>query len=85
MSYTPAFAPDARSQWRALDIPFQEAALDEVERLCTSPPEAPEHVSDVVIEHGDVRHFLFIHVTLDPARHVMTVVGVGYCTRARVP
>ena len=84
MSFTPVFAPDARSQWRALDIRFQEVALDEVERLCQLPPAGPEHVSDAIIEEGTVRHFVFVHVTVDAARHVLTVIGVGYCTRPRL-
>ncbi len=85
MSYTPVFAPDAQSQWRALDIRFQELALDEVERLCDSHPAGPEHVSDVVLEEGRVRHFVFVHVTLDPGRRLLTVVGIGYCTRPTAP
>ena len=85
MSLTPAFAPDAFSQWRALDIEFQEAVLDEVERLCLSPPEASEHVSDVVIDRGAVRHFLFVHVVTDASRRILTTVGVGYCVRPRLP
>ena len=85
MSLTPAFAPDAFSQWRALDIEFQEVVLDEVERLCLSPPETVEHVSDVVIDRGAARHFLFVHVITDAPRRVLTTVGVGYCVRPRLP
>ena len=83
MSYAPVFAPDAQSQWQALDVRYQEVALDEVERLCHSPPDGPEHVSDVVIDEGSLRHYVFVHVTVDPGRSVLTVVGVGYCTRPR--
>jgi hypothetical protein len=84
MSYAPVFAPDAQSQWRALDIQFQEIALDELERLCHAPPDGPEHISDFIIDEGPVRHYVFVHVTVDPGRRVLTVVGVGYCTRPRV-
>ena len=83
MSYVPVFAPDARSQWQALEVRFQEVALDELDRLCLAPPAELEHVADVIVEDGSVRHFVFVHVFVDHARRTVTAVGVGHCTRAQ--
>ena len=33
MSFTPGFAPDAKSQWLELDFELQELVLDEMEKL----------------------------------------------------
>ena len=84
MTFTPVFAPDAHSQWRALEIEFQEAVLDKLDRLCQSPPDVSEHISDIVIEQGAARHFLFFHFLSEPFRRFVTLVGIGYCTRPRI-
>jgi hypothetical protein len=81
MSYVPDYAPDADSQWRALDIRFQEMVLDVLDRLCLSPPKQSEHVADAVLEEGSIRHIIFVHVTIDHRRQIVTLVGVGHCAR----
>ncbi|HXE52918.1 MAG TPA: hypothetical protein VN541_07890 [Tepidisphaeraceae bacterium] len=81
MSYTLGFAPDAQSQWQSLPVPLQEAALDEADRLAIDPPRQGEHVAEVVIDEGAVRHYTFVHVLIDHARRKLTVVGVGYVRR----
>jgi hypothetical protein len=78
MSFVPDFAPDARSQWQALDILLQEMVLDEIERLAASPPLRVEHVSDLTHDVGPSRHYLFVHVNVDHRRRAISVVGVGY-------
>lgn len=78
MSYTPGFAPDAESQWRALDTIHQELALDELERLCASPPAALEHVGTVVYDEAGMRHHVFVHVVTDHRRRLVTVIGIGH-------
>lgn len=39
MSFALDFAPDAKSQWRDLEIEVQEVVLDEMERLAANPPQ----------------------------------------------
>jgi hypothetical protein len=81
MSYIPGYAPDANSQWRAMEPRFQELVLDELERLCLSPPNNVDYVSEVLLQEGSTRHFVFVHVTVDHARRKVTLVGVAHCTR----
>ena len=83
MSYVPDYAPDADSQWRALDVPFQELVLDELDRLCLSPPRRIDYVSDVVFEEGAVKHYFFVHVTVDHPRQIVTLIGVSHFIRQR--
>jgi len=78
MSYTPGFAPDAKSQWHALDPHFQELALDVLERLCASPPVRIEHVAEAIEEQGGLRHHIFVHVVVDHDKCTVTAVGVGH-------
>jgi hypothetical protein len=78
MSYTPGFAPDAESQWHALDPHHQELALDVLDRLCASPPRHIEHVGEVVYEEAGVKHHLFVHVVVDHEKGTVTSVGVGH-------
>jgi hypothetical protein len=85
MSFTPAFAPDARSQWGALDFEFQEIVLDELDRLALDPPEHGEHIIDVVVEAGGFRHYLFLRVSVDHPQAMVTVIGVGYFARPTIP
>jgi hypothetical protein len=33
MNFTPGFAPDAKSQWQAMDFEVQEIALHELEMI----------------------------------------------------
>lgn len=83
MSYVPVFAPDANSQWQALNTRFQEVVLDVLDELCLAPPAKQEHIADVLIDEGPIRHFVFVHVTIDKARRIVTLIGTAHCTRAR--
>lgn len=78
MSFTPGFAPDARSQWLSLDPVHQELALDELDRLCASPPVEIDHVATAVYEEKGMLHHVFLHVLLNHERRTITVVGVGH-------
>lgn len=81
MSYTPGFGPDAQSQFRALDPNGQEVALDELDRPAASSPSGDEYVGEVVIEEAGVRRNVFVHVTIDHVRSIVTLVGVGCVER----
>jgi hypothetical protein len=81
MSFVPGFAPDALSQWRALDFELQELVLDELERLAINPPHTTEQVIDVVRDAADVRHYIFLHVLVDHQRERVVAVGVGHHAR----
>lgn len=58
MSFVPAFAPDAQSQWRDLDIQLQELVLDEMETLASNPPAPPTSMAyrDVCHQTQHARH-----------------------------
>ena len=64
MSYTPGFAPDAQSQWQALEPRFQEIVLDKLDELAISPPAGTEQVIDAAVEEGALRHYLFLHALI---------------------
>jgi hypothetical protein len=80
MSYTPGVAPDAQSQLSALDPNDQDQAIDELERLAARPPSGDEYVGEVVTENAGVRRYVFVHVTIDHVRSIVTV-GVGSVER----
>ena len=81
MSYTPGVAPDAQLQLIVLDPNYQELVIDELERLAASPPSGDEHVSEVVFHEHGMRLYLFVHVTIDHVRSIVTLVGVGCVAR----
>lgn len=81
MSFIPGFAPDAISQWIALDFELQELVLDEIDRLAATPPDGPEHFADLVHMGVELRHYLFIHLIVDVSRRRIVVVGVGHHQR----
>jgi hypothetical protein len=81
MSYTPGFAPDAQSQLGALDPSDQEVAIDELDRLAARPPSGDEYVGEVVTEGVGTRRYVFVHVTIDQVRSIVTLVGVGCVER----
>ena len=78
MSFVPAFAPDAQSQWRGLDIQLQELVLDEMERLASNPPLPPTSMAygDVFHETLHARHYVFLRAIVDRPRREITVVGI---------
>ena len=78
MSFTPAFAPDARSQWGALDFELQELVLDAMEQIAHHPPTTVEHFVDVVHVIGNVRHTLFLRLLVDQPRKQVVAIGVGH-------
>ena len=83
MSYAPGFAPDARSQWQALEPRFQEIVLDILDDLTLNPPAKNEHVEDRVIDEGSLRHIIFVHVFVSRQHETITVIGVGHVSRPR--
>lgn len=82
MSYTPGFAPDAESQWHALDPLLQELALDELDRFALNPPPPGEYVGDAARELAGLREYVFVHVIVDDGRRTVTAIGVGYTSRS---
>jgi len=85
MSYTPGFAPDARSQWHALEPEIQEIALDLLEQLTLDKPPSGDYVKDALRERGGIRGYVFVHAFVDADRRTVTAVGVGYVTRPSRP
>lgn len=78
MSLTPAFAPDAKSQWQELDILLQERVLDELDKLAAVPPDAPRGVAlhDFVHVIGEVRNYIFMRIVIDLASQRITIIGI---------
>ena len=83
MSYALDFAAEAREAWRALDIPLQEAVLDELDPLADRPLELPRGASvrDLVLDIGGSRHYVFLQVHPDHARQTLHVYVVGHFAR----
>ena len=80
MSLTPAFAPDAKSQWRELDIELQELVLDELENVARHPPKTQGEVRrDAFRESSNQKHYLFIRFVVD--RSTVTLVGIHHLIR----
>ncbi len=78
MSFTPGFAPDARSLWLSLGPAYQEMALDELEHAFASPPPTTDHVATAVHEEAGMLHHVFVHMFVSHSRKSITIVGVGY-------
>jgi hypothetical protein len=78
MSFVPEFAPDAKSQWRALDPILQELVLDEIERLAGNAPSQSrrEFYHDFLYEDAGAFHYVFVRVFLDFTKGKLTVAGV---------
>lgn len=86
MSFVPAFAPDALSEWQELEFDLQERVWDALEDVLNHPPaRETEKVIDVVYEVGGARHFLFIRILLDSTRNNLTVTGVTHVIRPVKP
>ena len=83
MSFAPAFAPDAESEWRALDFELQELVLDEVDRLAGNPPPTPRGtiLHDLVHDEAGVRHYVFLRLVVDRSGGTITVIGVVHYAR----
>lgn len=80
MSYTPGFAPDARSQWQELPPELQEIALDELDRIALDPPKGDEVIASATNEAGGVRRHVFLHALIDHKHQRVVVIGVGTST-----
>ena len=80
MSYVPGFAPDARSQWRALPSELQEIVLDELDRLAEDPPTDEEAIASATIESAGRREHVFVRALIDHQRHRVVALGVGTAT-----
>lgn len=84
MSYALEFAPDARSQWRELDLGLQELVLDELDALTAHPPAKPSGVvllHDLAHDVPGLRHYVFLRFMLAHATEVLTVIGVVHYAR----
>ena len=84
MIYGLAFAPDAQSQWQALEPRFQEIVLDVLDQLALNPPAKSEHIEDYVLEEGTLRHIIFVHVSVSHESQTITAIGVGYVRRPAI-
>jgi hypothetical protein len=80
MILTPAFAPDAQSQWLELDIDLQERLLDEMESLAAAPPADSNvsHMRDFVVQRQSERCYVFFQFVVDPRTATLTVTGVQH-------
>jgi hypothetical protein len=85
MDFLPEFAPDAKSQWHALDPILQELVWDEMERLVHSPPAPPkrEFYHDVIHDDRDARHYIFLNIQVDRVHGKITCAGVIHHVRKK--
>ena len=83
MSYALDVSPDAQTVWRALDVEVQEGVLDELDRLAAAPFDLPRGpaVRDLVVRVGPVRHYVFIQLSVNHARGVLSVYRIGHVAR----
>jgi len=83
MSFTPDFVPDAKSQWRELDVELQEIVLDELEKLASNPPPDVggliEH--DFAHDRGGIRHYIFLRMVIDRRARTLRVIGIVQLTK----
>lgn len=80
MNLTPVFAPDAKSQWRELDVELQEMVLDEMEKLAAQPQFSlrPTLTADFVITRQSERHFVFLQYIVERRARRLVVTGVHH-------
>jgi hypothetical protein len=85
MSYALAFAPDAYSQWRALDPNLQERVLDTADEVADNPQQstAEEMLRDFLAPGAGVDHYVFVRLVIDHPRHLVVVTGVIHYPRPR--
>ena len=78
MTFVPEFAPDAKSQRRALPFDLQELVLDDMDKIAKEPPKPPttEIFHDVFQEIDRVRHYVFMRSLIDRSRRKLSVIGV---------
>jgi hypothetical protein len=78
MSLTPAFAPDARSQWQELEPVLQELVLDEMDALASDPPITQASIirRDIAHHQDKASHYLFLRFTIDERR--LTLIGIHH-------
>ena len=74
MSYAIVIAPDAHSQWRALDAMLQELTLDELEKIAADPPPPPD--DDVVRDFAHDTWVVFLRFCIDRRRRKVVLTGV---------
>ena len=76
MSLTPAFAPDAKSQWQDLEPVLQELVLDVLDEIAVNPPTMPQGTlqRDAVHDSAAARHYLFMRFAIDQRR--VTLLGL---------
>jgi hypothetical protein len=85
MSYTPEFAPDARSQWRQLDFEFQEVVLDIMDFFTSTPPMGDTDRAERVVDSNGIRHSIIVRVAIDHRRKLVALIGVSHKTRPISP
>jgi len=79
MSFELEIAPDARSQWRELEVELQELVLDELDRRAAEVlPPGPVLV-DFTHQRAGVKHYVFLSMLV--GRGVLTVLGVSHFAR----
>jgi mRNA-degrading endonuclease RelE of RelBE toxin-antitoxin system len=84
MSYAIVIAPDAYSQWRALDPMIQELTLDELEAIAANPPIPPDDdvVRDFAYKTGGDTQVVFLRFSVDRGRHKVVLTGAVCVPRA---
>ena len=83
MTFTPEFAPDAKSQWLELDVDLQEKVLDEIEQMILDASSAtlPEIYRDAVFSRETLRHYLFVHAIVNQEQQRVTILGIALVSR----
>jgi hypothetical protein len=84
MSFVPEFAPDAKSQWRELEVELQELVLDEMERLATNSPAAASNTiiyRDVTYLDRTQKHYVFLRAVVERDRAAVVVIGIAHIAR----
>ena len=84
MSYVPDMALDTRSSFQALDIPLQEALLDEIDRLTDDPSLVPPPLQDgrsihaFPAEHEGEEHMIVLSLIVDHRKRTLAVIGIRH-------
>ena len=83
MSWGLRLAGDAIADLRDLEIWLQEEVLDELDRLIDDPAmlsqrrTTPTVVFDFTRDRAGDRHYVFVRLNVDEARHQVRVLGIS--------
>lgn len=84
MSYALDVSPDTLADLRTLDLPLQEAFLDELDRLADDPARVPppidgfRSIHTFPVAHDGEEHLLIASVHVDHAGRMLSSLGVHH-------